>query len=107
MKNKDILISVQKYLTDVLLINDEYEFDDHHIELLYKAIKRFRMSRDKYDKVGYILFNHIFDENILSQIKTRIGLFEGVLISHKLKNYVGHEVLLNLMHFIYSKENNN
>ena len=46
----------------VLKINEDFQYEDTQTEALYKAIKRLRMKKEYYDKVGYIAFNFIFDD---------------------------------------------
>lgn len=50
----------------ILPMKDDYQFDDSHIEKIYKAIKRLRLKKENYDRVGYILFNYLFNQNIIN-----------------------------------------
>lgn len=67
---------IRKYLGKFVNLDADYDFDDQDSENIYKAIKRLRLSKDKYDKVGYIVFNFIFDENIMNQIESRYLLWQ-------------------------------
>lgn len=101
VEDQPIFARISVYLNMILPMNDTYEFDDGHVELVYKAIKRLRLDKILYDRVGYLLFNYLFDENLLKQIDSRSILFEGVLTRHKMGEFIGHEVLLNVQHFCY------
>jgi translation initiation factor 5 len=94
---------INEYLNLILPMNNDYEFDDGHVELVYKGIKRLRLDKIYYDRVGYILFNYIFNEGLLSQIDARATLLEEVLGRHCMKEFVGHEIILNLQFFLYNK----
>lgn len=48
-----------------MTLGEDYEFDDQDADNIYKAIKRLRLSKEKYDKVGFIVFNYIFDANLM------------------------------------------
>ncbi len=74
----------------------DYVYSDEHAEIIYKAIKRLRLKKLFYDRVGFILFNYIFGEGLLEEIETRTILFEEVLVRHGLKEFIGHELILNL-----------
>ena len=87
----------------ILVVDEEYSFDDEQVEVVYKAVKRLRMGKEKYDKIGLMLFSYIFDENILQQIKARATLFEQVLVRHRMEEYVGKEVILNIAHLMYRR----
>ena len=99
--NKEVFDSINEYLNEIMPMNDDYLFDDSHVETVYKAIKRLRMSKEKYDKVGFILFNYIFNDKILVDAKNKATLFEQVLVRHRMEQYVGHELVLNLAYFLY------
>ena len=102
-KEEDALIfsKIKDYLNLILPLSDTYDFDDGHTELVYKGIKRLRLSKIHYDRVGYLLFNYIFDENIIKQIEKRATLFEAVLKRHKMERFVGHELILNVQDFFF------
>ena len=89
------------YLHNCLPINSDYIFDDSHILLVYKAIKRVRMEKELYDRVGYILFKYIFASGLASEFVSKATLFEGVLERHQMGKYVNHETLLNLQFYFY------
>lgn len=61
----DKVNEIHKYLAKFITLEEEYEFDDQDADNLYKSIKRLRLPRDLYDRVGFIVFTFIFDENIL------------------------------------------
>jgi len=100
-EDRALFARVTAYLNLVLPMTDAYQFDDGHVELVYKAIKRLRLDKIFYDRIGFVLFNYLFDEGLLKQIDSRAILFEGVLTRHKMGEFVGHEVLLNIQHFCY------
>lgn len=85
----------------ILPMNDAYEFDDCHVELINNYINHLRLDKILYDRIGYLLFSYLFDEKLLKQIDSRAILFENVLECHGMVDFIGHEVLLNVQHFCY------
>jgi hypothetical protein len=59
------------------------------------------MEREMYDKVGFLLFTYIFNENILKQIPSRAILFEQVMLRHRFKDYLNQEIILNIAFFCF------
>ena len=100
-ENKEVIDLIHNYLSMVLPLDNDYLFDDSHSEIIYKAIKHLKMPNEMFDKVGYILFSYIFNENILSQIPTRAILFEQVMLRHRFKGYLSYEIILNLGFFCF------
>lgn len=107
-ETKDIIKLIHEYLNMLLPLEEDYQFDDSHSEIIYKALKHLKMTNELYDKVGYILFTYIFDEKILSQISKRAILFEQVMLRHRFKGFLSKEIILNLGFFcfeIYKEKN--
>ena len=47
---------ISTYLKKFINFDDDYDYDDSHSEDIYKAIKRLRLKRDYYDRVGFMVF---------------------------------------------------
>lgn len=105
--NKETFDAINEYLNDVMPMNDDYEFDDSHTEVVYKSIKRLRLNKEKYDKVGFILFSYIFNEKDFANPKTKPTsksiLFDQVLERYQMAEFVGHELIVNLSYFFYER----
>ena len=83
---------------------ENYEYIDSNADQLYKALKRLRLKRIYYDRVGCLAFYFLFDDNIVVQAKTElIQLFEQFLEKHGMKDYITIEILLNLSFFCIEK----
>ena len=102
-ESRELFENFTEYLQKVLPIDTKYEFDDSHIEVVYKAIKRVRMEKELYDRVGHVLFNYVFGNNMVENFESKVTLFEGVLIRHRMADFVEHETLLNLQLYLYDK----
>lgn len=100
-ENKEAYESVNEYLNDIVPMGEDYLFDDNDVENVYKAVKRLRLNREKYDKVGLMLFNYIFNEKTIFNVKGRAVLLEQVLERHRMEEFVGHELVYNLAYFFY------
>lgn len=99
--NVEVFEAIHEYLNDLMPMADNYVFDDSHTEIIYKGIKRLRLNKEKYDKVGFILFNYIFNKINFTNIKEKTTLFEQVLERHQMKGFLMHELILNLAYAFY------
>lgn len=99
--SQPVFQAIEEYLSLILPINDKYFYNSSQPEVVYKAVKRLRMENKHFDRIGYILFNHIFDKGILKQVETRGVLFEEVLKRHKMEELIPVEIILNLQVFLY------
>lgn len=93
--------TAREYLQAVLPLDADYEFDDSHTELVYKALKRLRLRKQLYDRVPFLLFGFLFSRRIIFEVKARASLFAGVLGRHRMGDYLGHETVLNLAYLLH------
>lgn len=100
-QDQENIEEVRSYLQKMVPLDQDYDFDDQDAQNLYKAVKRLRLGKDFYDKFGFIVFNYIFSENILQEIKKRGILWEHYLARQKLGPFKDIETLLNLEYFLY------
>lgn len=101
--NVEAFDAINEYLNDIMPMTDDFMFDDSHTDIIYKGIKRLRLNKEKYDKVGFILFSYIFNERSFTNVKEKTTLYEQVLERHQMREFVGHELILNLAHFFFVK----
>lgn len=100
-ESKAIFDDVEIYMSEGFPMAPDYAFNESHVEVVYKLIKRLRLSKERWDRVGFILFRHIFDEETIKNVTDRPRLFQRVLERHNLGSFVSMEFLLNLQHFYY------
>lgn len=101
--DKRTFSEIDAYLRKVLVIDKDYNFDDEQTEIVYKRLKGLHFPKEKFDRIPFIVFSYIFDHDILNQIRARATLFEMVLERFKMKDYLSHEIFLNLAYLIYIK----
>lgn len=101
--SESLFTELNNYFQLVLPLNEAYDFDDSHTELLYKAIKRLRLRKELYDRVPFSLFAYIYNRERIMDAKRFATLFESVLQRHKMEDYVGHELILNLTYLFYER----
>lgn len=100
-ESQPVFDEIQAYLEDGFPMTKEYVFDPNHVENLYKLVKRLRLDKDKWDRIGFILFRHIFDVDTIKDLKNRPVLFQKVLHRHNFGSFVSHELLLNIQWLYY------
>lgn len=103
-ESKELFEEVEAYLTAGFPVSKDYVFDLSHVEVVYKLIKRLRLEKEKRDRIGYILFRHIFDVESVKNLTDRPVLFQRVLRRHNMGSFVSQELLLNLQ-WMYYEEN--
>jgi hypothetical protein len=102
--SKSIFDEVQAYMKDGFEISADYQFDQGHTEIVYKLIKRLRLDKDKWDRIGFILFRFLFSIETIKDVNNRMVLFEKVLQRHNMGAFVAHELILNLEWLFYETE---
>lgn len=90
-----------EYLQAALPVGADYEFDDSHTELVYKALKRLRLRKQLYDRVPFLLFGYLFTRRVIAEAEARAVLFASVLRRHGMEQFVAHELVLNLAFLLY------
>jgi hypothetical protein len=100
-ESQSLFEEVEAYLEESFPIAKDYVFDPSHVETLYKLVKRLRLEKEKWDRIGYILFRHIFDVDTIKDLKNRPVLFQKVLQRHNFGSFASHEFLLNLQWMYY------
>lgn len=101
VESASVFEEVNKYLNEGFLIRDKYTFAFEHVEIVYKLVKRLRLEKEKWDRIGYILFCYIFNNKPLDDMEGRLRLFVGVLERHNLSDYAANEFILNLEWYLY------
>lgn len=100
-ESQAVFAEVAAYLQDAFPVSKDYVFDISHVEKVYKLIKRLRLEKEKWDRIGFILFRHLFDLDSVKNLTDRPVLFQRVLQRHNMGHYAGHELLLNLQWLYY------
>lgn len=99
--SKALFDEVEAYLQEGFPISKDYKFEESHVETVYKLIKRLRLEKEKWDRVGYILFRHLFDIDRIKNLTDFPKLFQRVLQRHNLSEFVSMEFLLNIQWLYY------
>ena len=101
---KELFDKINVYLGFHSELNMEgYEFDDTQTENLYKSIKRLRMDKKFYDRVGFMAFNFIFNEDLAEQSSVFSTLWFMFLERFQLSEFKNVETILNLAYFCFDK----
>lgn len=99
--SKALFDEVEAYMQEGFPIAKDYKFDENHVEVVYKLIKRLRLEKEKWDRIGYILFRHLFDIDRIKNLTDFPKLFQRVLHRHNLTEFVSMEFLLNIQWLYY------
>ena len=99
--DKPLFAEIQTYLAADFVFATPYLFNQSHAETIYKLIKRLRIEKTKWDRVGFIIFTFIFNVETIKDATNRGLLFKKVLERHNMGDFVSHEYLLNLEYLYY------